>query len=311
MSSLLTYYHYMKKIGFIIFLLLMLLFFLLFPSEALQASRNGLILWFEQLLPTLLPFSVLSYLVLQSGIFIRHKKQRAKKISGCEWYVILCGFLFGFPIGSKLTADLYEHRQISKTNATLLCCFTNNLSPVYVTAAIQEMLSLPGTWELYLLIYGIPFLTGIFLLLRYGRPAGIQKNTASGFHMNMQIVDTGILKGFETLIKICGYIMLFSIVAGMLQLLPAENAFAKVFLIGCAEVTNGISALSAYSCSAELKYLLAVLFLSLNGLSGLFQTASILSSTDLSMKNYIKLKGLLVLITTGSAGLLFLRGRLL
>ena len=59
----------MKKAGCILFVLLILLFFLLEPESALDAARNGLSLWFTQLLPSLLPFCILSYIVLASGLF--------------------------------------------------------------------------------------------------------------------------------------------------------------------------------------------------------------------------------------------------
>ena len=47
----------------------MILYFLIYPQNALMASRRGLTLWFEQILPTLLPFSVISYIVLHSNLF--------------------------------------------------------------------------------------------------------------------------------------------------------------------------------------------------------------------------------------------------
>ncbi len=106
----------------------------------------------------------------------------------------------------------------------------------------------------------------------------------------MQIVDAGIINGFETLIKICGYIMMFSIFAEIAQSIPYGSSFPKLVLTGCLEVTNGISALSQFSCNHFQKYLLTVLFLALNGISGLFQTASLLSVSNLSIKQYLKMK---------------------
>ena len=90
--------------------------------------------------------------------------------------------------------------------------------------------------------------------------------------------------------------MLFSILAEMIKTIPIGNNLTKLLLIGCTEVTNGISTLSVYHCENNIKYLLAIFFLSLNGVSGLFQTASILCSTDLSMKQYLKEKALLVIL---------------
>ncbi len=298
----------MKKIVCLCIVILMLLYFIFFPKDALDASRQGLILWFEQILPTLLPFSILSYIVLKSNIFAMCKNSSRNRISAEEWYVILCGFLFGFPIGSKLTADLYRQNHITKEHAQILCVFTNNLSPLFVIAVLQEILHLKAYASFYILLYGIPFIYGIIGLAKTNSPLLYkQKNTASRFQMNMQIVDAGIINGFETLLKICGYIMMFSILTQMLRSVPWKHSLFPLLLTGCMEVTNGISLLGESDVPIRLKYLLSLLFLSLNGICGLFQTASILSDTGLSMRNYCKHKLRIILFEiTGTVLLFFL-----
>ena len=271
----------------------MILYFLIYPQNALMAFRRGLTLWFEQILPTLLPFSVISYIVLHSNLFSHpaHEKNHSfLRIQPEEWYVIFCGFLFGFPIGSKLSADLYEHHRIVKKRAQILACFTNNLSPVFVTSVLVNQLHFSSVVPFFLLLYGIPLCICLALLSFIKPERFVHEKKASRFQLNMQIVDAGIINGFETLIKICGYIMMFSIFAEIAQSIPYGSSFPKLVLTGCLEVTNGISALSQFSCNHFQKYLLTVLFLALNGISGLFQTASLLSVSNLSIKQYLKMK---------------------
>ena len=288
----------------------MILYFLIYPQNALMASRRGLTLWFEQILPTLLPFSVISYIVLHSNLFshLAHEKNHSfLRIQPEEWYVIFCGFLFGFPIGSKLSADLYEHHRIVKKRAQILACFTNNLSPVFVTSVLVNQLHFSSVVPFFLLLYGIPLCICLALLSFIKPERFVHEKKASRFQLNMQIVDAGIINGFETLIKICGYIMMFSIFAEIAQSIPYGSSFPKLVLTGCLEVTNGISALSQFSCNHFQKYLLTVLFLALNGISGLFQTASLLSVSNLSIKQYLKMKLLLIAAIMAIAPLLFLR----
>ena len=300
----------MKKLSCISLLIIMILYFLIYPQNALMASRRGLTLWFEQILPTLLPFSVISYIVLHSNLFshpAHEKKHSFLRIQPEEWYVIFCGFLFGFPIGSKLSADLYEHHRIVKKRAQILACFTNNLSPVFVTSVLVNQLHFSSVVPFFLLLYGIPLFICLALLSFIKPERFVHEKKASRFQLNMQIVDAGIINGFETLIKICGYIMMFSIFAEIAQSIPYGSSFPKLVLTGCLEVTNGISALSQFSCNHFQKYLLTVLFLALNGISGLFQTASLLSVSNLSIKQYLKMKLLLIAAIMAIAPLLFLR----
>ena len=288
----------------------MILYFLIYPQNALMASRRGLTLWFEQILPTLLPFSVVSYIILHSNLFsysAHTKDHRFLRIQPKEWYVIFCGFLFGFPIGSKLSADLYEHHRITRKRAQVLACFTNNLSPVFVTSVLVNQLHFSSVIPFFLLLYGIPLCICLVLLSLGKTEHFVHEKKASRFQLNMQIVDAGIINGFETLIKICGYIMMFSIFTEIAQSIPYGSSFPKLVLTGCLEVTNGISALSQFSCNHFQKYLLTVLFLALNGISGLFQTASLLSVSNLSIKQYLKMKLLLIAAIMAIAPLLFLR----
>jgi hypothetical protein len=294
----------MKKIIFALFIILFIAYFLGNPSAAIAASARGLTLWFTQLLPTLLPFSVISYVVLASGLLSSGKKGISR-----EGYVLLCGFLFGFPIGSKLSADLYREGQLSRRNAAILCCFANNLSPAYVTTALGEILGLPVRGRLYLLLYGIPLLLCLTCLHLRGEAVSQQKNTASGFRLDMQIVDAGIINGFETLIKICGYIMLFSLLSEMLKTVVSNRA--GLLLIGCTEVTNGIAALSEAGLNNGTTCMLALLFLSLNGMSGFFQTASLLGGTDLSVRQYAKGKLLATGLIMAAAAILLRLGVLI
>lgn len=125
------------------------------------------------------------------------------------------------------------------------------------------------------------------------------KETASRFHMDMQIIDAGIIHGFETLIKICGYIILFSIFCEMLQTLPFPAHWFSLAATGFLEVTNGVALLSTSACTRQIKSLLAVLFLSWGGLSGIFQVSSILHQTGISLRNYVLQKIILLLLTVG------------
>ena len=140
----------------------------------------------------------------------------------------------------------------------------------------------------------------VFVWNEYHRtPSSTQKETASRFHMDMQIIDAGIIHGFETLIKICGYIILFSIFCEMLQTLPFPAHWFSLAATGFLEVTNGVALLSTSACTRQIKSLLAVLFLSWGGLSGIFQVSSIPHQTGLSLRNYVLQKIILLLLTVG------------
>ena len=66
----------MKKILIGVLSLLQLFMILLLPETALQGARDGLLLWFNRVIPALLPCMILSQLFLHSQIL--------EKLAGAE-----------------------------------------------------------------------------------------------------------------------------------------------------------------------------------------------------------------------------------
>jgi hypothetical protein len=278
----------MKKL-FYLFLGCMLFYFIKYPSRAFLASQNGILLWFNQILPTLLPFCILSYILLAAYGKNMSSDREFLRIGVWEWFVIACGLLFGFPIGSRLAADICERGCTTKERAQILAGFTNNMSPAFVAAFVcTGVLDRPDLiLPMYLILYGPSLVIGCIRLSMADRVPLSHKNTASRFRLDMQIIDAGIMNSFLTLMKLCGYIVMFSITADMfvrIRLIPIR---LRCLMVGMTEITNGISMLSMTAFSESEKLLLAVLFLSMGGLSGIAQTNAMLSPSGLRIKNYI------------------------
>lgn len=283
-----------------------ILYFLIHPVMAFEASKNGLLLWFDQILPTLLPFAVISAVILSSSLLTESRFFR--KNSGI--FVIFCGFLFGFPIGSKLSSDLCQAGKLSQKEGELLAAFTNNFSPFFVTSyVIHNQLQMPHlTWFFYGILYGIPLVFGCIGLIRLHKKEILTSHNdikkASRFQLNIQIIDASIISSFEMLIKLCGYIIFFSILVQMIRTLPLPSVYLETGILGVLEVTNGIQVLGQTSFTASQKFILAIFFLGFGGLSGIMQTNSVISNSNMSIKNYIKIK--LILLALQMTGALLL-----
>lgn len=275
-------------------------YIILFPKESVAAASNGLVLWYEQILPTLLPFAILSNVLIYSDYLqylIRPVAPVLKKfipVSDSGAFILLTGFLFGFPMGSKNCAELLKRGQISQDEADVLFTVTNNISPVFISSYIMtQQLKMPHLIGVsYLLVYLPPLLTGKLLLHRNPKKSASQtvvKRPASRSQMNFKIIDAGIMNGFETLTRLGGYIMLFSMIASILRMLPAAD-FWKVLLTGITEITNGISLIPTAIPITACQYIIAMAFTAFGGLSGIAQTSSMIRDTKLSLLRYLLLK---------------------
>jgi len=298
----------MKKILFSCLFLILILFSLLYPAQIIEASKQGLLTWFEQILPALLPFTILSTLLLKSNFlksFSAGGNLLAISITMCG------GFVFGFPIGAKLASDFYKTKLLTEKQATILSVTANNFSPMYVCGFVLPTLFTTDTVFLkslvnttYFLLYFTPlFLAGILLLLdattlsiysineqlhhRQHTSKKYRTNANNAFQLNMSLLDHSIINGFETLIKLCGYIVLFSIFAKITILLFPAPPLSLQIMLANLEITNGVQLLANSNLSTRTAYVLATQLLSFGGLSGIAQTNSIFSDSNLSIYKYI------------------------
>lgn len=162
----------MKKKLIFLCLLLFIAYILTAPKDAVNAASVGLVLWYTRVLPTLLPFVILSNILMDSNYLQYLNKittplvSRLIPISDNGAFVLLSGFLFGFPIGSKNCAALLASGKITRREADVLFIITNNISPVFVTSFIlYTQLGLSHLSAVTLLILYFPaLLLGSILL---------------------------------------------------------------------------------------------------------------------------------------------------
>ncbi len=284
---------------YIIILTGFLFYILIFPQESVSAAALGLNLWYEKMLPTLLPFSILSYLVIHSGILdgftlmLHRVLKHLFPVSSAGIYPLVAGLLFGFPMGSKITSELVLAGKITREEGQRLFCVCNNISPMFISSFIlNDCLRRPDLRTTsYLILYGPPLI--LYMLMNSRRSftspvnGNFPKKTTS---MSFQIIDAGIMNGFETLAKLGGYIMLFAILAQMTMLLPLSNPVLKCIFIGFTEITNGISCTAEQNMTIQTAYPLMMAFTAFGGLSGFAQTASMVKGTGFSMVPYVRMK---------------------
>lgn len=295
----------MKKIVFSCVILFIIVYSFFFPEVMVNAARTGIQVWFHQILPALLPFTILSAVTINSN-FLKSYKGNVNLVA-CL-LTMTCGFIFGFPVGAKLTSDFYKQKLLSEKQATILAITTNNFSPMYVCGFALSLLfsSNQHNKETYLILYLIPLLivTGYLLLRQNIVSKNIEetKKKAEYFQLDMKIMDSSIISGFETLVRICGYIVLFSIITEILKTsitsMGLHLSIPFAVILGNLEITNGIHLISKLDVNQSLKYILAIQLLSFGGLSGIAQTGSIFSKTGLSLRKYIIGKAILSLLLT-------------
>ena len=295
----------MKKISFILIIIINAFLFLFAPVQTVEASKTGIMLWFYQIFPTLFPWTILSNIMIHSNLLQPNANNKANSISKTEWLVLIFGFLFGFPIGSKLAADFYSAGLLKKKRAQILCACSNQFSISYINSfVLAQILHInhPIVWY-FAVLYGPSFVLGMSMLLSdhfHNVPlkTNDHKKSASRFQMNMQIIDAGIINGFEALIKLCGYIVMFSILTNGARMLLQENSLVSLIFSNLLETTTGIAAMEKFPISYRAKLFVSITALNFGGISCLAQTGSVISKTDLSLAKYALFRIILTVLSS-------------
>ena len=296
----------------LLFLCALFFFLLFFPTQTLDASKTGLLLWFDGLLPTLLPFLIVSQLILKTSLSDNIQKcigpafRRLYHCSENGSFCLLCGFLCGYPVGARLIALQIKENKLSLEEGQYLLSFCNNVSPMFcISYGILQTIKTTQILPYLCCIYGSSLLFG-FLSRPKTRSSSsfthTKKQTPPAENI-FQLVDVCIIDSFLILIKLCGYLILFSIFyQGMLLLLPKANHTLTTILALCLEITSGLSKLQNLE-HFFLRSLFGVGALTFGGLCCIFQTNSVISETKLSLGKYVLHK---ILITLLSLCLFFL-----
>lgn len=160
-----------------------LAYILCFPKDSIAAASLGLTLWYTKMMPTLLPVTILSYILIHSGILDEltrclHKGiKHIFPVSSAGIYPLVAGLLFGFPLGSKITAELVESGKMSYDEGRRLYCICNNISPVFISGFVMtDCLNRPDLlWQTYLILYMPPLILYMLSNCRRNFPDSSQK----------------------------------------------------------------------------------------------------------------------------------------
>lgn len=306
-------------------ILLFIVLLLISSKTALSLATLGLTLWLENMVPTLLPFMILS------GILTGLKLQEllCRPLRGCFGrlfhttpngaYCIIMGFLCGFPMGAFCVADLYQKGQLSKEESARLIPFCNNIGPVYFYSFAVPMLGLqaPSYQALPLLtfgMYGIPLLYG-FLSSAAVKPSPavpaslipVEKTEPSLF----AVMDEAISHAGKSMLRLCGYMILFNIL--MLPLYALHiNGFYSGILHSVFEISGGIRVLQGYLIlMPEKRILLQLLMLtalSFGGFCCAGQSECFLHAVSLSPAAYLLRRLLIAMLAGGFYAVCFFSG---
>lgn len=291
----------MKKSFFRLLSVTALFLLLASPKTAFEGARNGLVLWGSVVVPTLLPFMICSNVIVALNgvpllIFpVKGLLKRFFRLSGPGSYTLISGLLCGCPLGAATCNHFLEQKQISKEEGKYLLAICNHPSPMFLLGYAAACLP-AGTppWLLLAAVY-LPLLPLAFAAASF---YGVKRpeHSFAPSPGPPPSFDESLMNSCEVMLKIGGYIMLFSILALFVTKLSFLSAASKAIMLGFVEITTGIKAISN-AFSGPLRGVWICAAAAFGGLSGIFQTGSVIKNAGLSIRHYVVWKALHSLLT--------------
>lgn len=288
----------LKRYFFVIFTVFFFLIMLSSPDVVFLGARSGLILWFQTVLPTLLPFLIIVNVMQKTSLisFISHLVSPLLcplfKISQNGCFAILTGFLCGYPMGAKVTADLVRSRKITRREGSYLLSFCNHTSPGFMAGfVICQILQKPEIFAETMTIFFLIPVCMSFLFRRFHRVGEKDKSDIVSCQysgsITLEILDSAIMDSFETITKIGGYIMIFSIFIELFSTFSFSYTPPGMVLLSSLEITNGISLLESLPYSFPVRYAWIMGLCSFGGFCAAAQTGGMLNGSGLHIFPYI------------------------
>ena len=294
-------------------ILIFFLCMLSFPQTVFTGASYGLVLWFRHVLPTLLPYMILINVLIRTPALhwiCRITSTFLCPLLGTSYYgtfAVLTGFLCGYPMGAKTASDLLDTQKISRSEASYLLSFCNNTSPAFILSYVvaQNMKERNLCIPFFLILTFTPLMLSFIFRLFYRLPessCSFPQVTPGSFSnpsesISDSFLDRCILNAFESVTKVGGYMMMFSVLIQLLaSVLP--NTIFSLLLYSSLEISTGIRLLFSSALYTTEKIILCAFLTSFGGWCCIAQTYSMISSSQLPILPYITAKLVTALVTS-------------
>lgn len=267
---------------------------ILYPQSGISSGKTAIELCISSVIPALFPYLICSGFISNSGLatllsrYLSPLMRPLFGVPGSGAVALVLGTISGYPIGAVCATDLYKAGECTKSEAERLLAFCNNSGPLFIMSVVGcGFLGSPYAGRL---LYISHILAAILVGIIFRSLGKSSKSCAKALPATpvlklkntVEIIGGVMDAAVFTILKICGFVIFFSVFAAMLP-----KSGASPFLYSLCEITGGIQAISKINLDYSLKLALISFFIAFSGVSVMLQVGSVISNTDLSLKPYV------------------------
>ena len=271
------------------------LILILFNKSLVSTTiTSSFYIWFNTLVPSMLPMFILSDILINYN-FIEYIPKRITNfirklfnISNNSVLILFISCISGFPGNARALKEAYNLNLISKEEVEHLLLFNHFPNPLFVLQTV-------GVFYLKDDILGIIILVSIYIsntiigIIYRGKNHPTKVNYITNINKSqsfMNVFSNSIKKSINTLLMISGIVTSFLIISTLICHILNFDGIIAMFIKGILEMTMGLSLLSYLDISNFIKLIIATFIISFGGISIHLQIISILE--DISYFKYLK-----------------------
>ncbi|MPM17148.1 Sporulation integral membrane protein YlbJ [bioreactor metagenome] len=231
-----------------------------YPKDAFDSAIMGLNLWWNIVFPSLLPFFILSEILMGLGVvhfigvLLEPLMRPLFNVPGVGAFAMSMGLASGYPMDAVITCKFRKNQLCSAVEAERLLSFTNTADPLFMFGAVAVgMFGMPELGATIALAHYLSsFLVGIIFRFhgmnrdKYQAPNNTQQkgnlivrafralyNARQEDKRSLnQLLGDSVKSSMNTILLIGGFIILFSVFLRILSVIGVTAALGT-FFAGC------------------------------------------------------------------------------
>lgn len=249
----------MKRIKSILLVSVIFIFVLLLllnPAHSFQAALKGMSIWWEVLLPALLPFLVIAEMMLGLGVvhfigtFLDPFMRPLFRVPGTGGFVMAMGFSSGYPMAAKLVSQLRTKKLITQIESERLVAFCTTADPIFLIGAVSVGFFQSPSYAPMIMIchYGAAVVVGL-LMRFYGNEQ--TNNNKQKIHRSKNLIQSAFAAMHQARLE-------NNIRLGLLLKQAITSSLEIIFLLGGLVILISVI-LELLSVSGVMPYLLQMI----------------------------------------------------
>jgi sporulation integral membrane protein YlbJ len=288
---------------------LLVMFIVMFPDQVFRSSLEGLNIWWKIVFPALLPFLVLSEVLIAFGVvhflgvLLEPFMRFFFRVPGIGGWAVAMGFTAGYPAGAQVTRQLRMSELVGRGEGERLLALSHTCNLVFIVSVVA--VGFYQHAELGAMIAAVHFLSALIvgLIMRFhgrkddalppevrgkrsvsARDGWIRRAFRAMYEARQndgrtfgKLLGDAVTASVQTLMAIGGYMMIFSVVLKVLSLTKISSIIEEV--VRTLLVPLGfIESLSRYTIPGMFEVNLGAYAISQSGSSSLVWQAALIGA---------------------------------